>query len=272
MTEIKKTKAPAVSGTTSAAVKEQHTTNTIKGMIMAMEPQIKKALPNTITPERFTRIALTAVSSNPKLQACTQMSFLAALMNSAQLGLEPNTPLGEAYLIPYEKHGVPECQFQLGYKGLIKLAHNAGCTVDAHEVYEHDTFSYEYGLEPKLKHIPALGDRGNVIAYYAIWKKDGQYGFIVASKDDIEKHARKYSKSFSSGPWQTSFDEMAKKTVLKQALKYAPLSSDTMLKVNTDESVKTTISSRMEEEPGEWPTDDVIDVQANETTREVKDD
>lgn len=51
------------------------------------------------------------------------MSFLAALMNAAQLGLEPNTPLGQAYLIPYKNKSVLECQFQIGYKGLIDLAY-----------------------------------------------------------------------------------------------------------------------------------------------------
>ncbi len=95
---------------------------TIKDWIKAMEPEIKKALPSVITPERFTRMALTAISVNPKLAECTPQSFMGALMNAAQLGLEPNTPLGQAYLIPYENKRkikgewtkVPEVQFQLG--------------------------------------------------------------------------------------------------------------------------------------------------------------
>ena len=65
----------------------------IADLIRAMEPEIKKALPSVLTPERFTRMALSALNTTPKLQECTQMSFLAALMNAAQLGLEPNTPL-----------------------------------------------------------------------------------------------------------------------------------------------------------------------------------
>jgi recombination protein RecT len=68
---------------------------TITDMIKALEPEIKKALPSVITPERFTRMALSALNSTPKLAECSQMSFLAALMNAAQLGLEPNTPLGQ---------------------------------------------------------------------------------------------------------------------------------------------------------------------------------
>ena len=94
----------------------------IADLIKAMEPQIKRALPSTITVERFTRIALSALNTTPKLKECTPMSFLSALMNAAQLGLEPNSPLGQAYLIPFKNKGVYEVQFQLGYKGLLDLA------------------------------------------------------------------------------------------------------------------------------------------------------
>ena len=67
-----------------------------------MQPEIAKALPSVMTPERFTRIVISAVSGNKDLQACTAKSFLGAMMNAAQLGVEPNTPLGQAYLIPYK--------------------------------------------------------------------------------------------------------------------------------------------------------------------------
>lgn len=84
------------------------------GLIKRMEPQIAKALPSIVTPERFTRIVTTALSSNPDLADCTPESFLGAIMQSAQLGLEPNTPLGDAYLVPYRNKGRLETQFQIG--------------------------------------------------------------------------------------------------------------------------------------------------------------
>ena len=59
---------------------------TIPDMVKVMMPEIKKALPTVLTPERFTRIALSALNNTPALQKCTPMSFLAALMNAAQLG------------------------------------------------------------------------------------------------------------------------------------------------------------------------------------------
>lgn len=227
----------------------------MQGLIQAMEPQIRKALPSVITPERFTRMVLTALSSTPKLQTCTPQSFLGAMMQAAQLGVEPNTPLGQAYLIPYGN----VCQFQLGYKGFIDLAYRSGevSSIQAHEVHENDTFEYEYGLEPKLKHVPAQKDRGNVIMYYAVLKlKNGGIGFEVMSREDVERFAMKKSKAYRSGPWQTDFDEMAKKTVLKKVLKYAPLKTEFARAVATDETVKSTLSDHMADEPNEIYTID----------------
>lgn len=223
---------------------------TMQSYIKSMEGEIKKALPSVITPERFTRMVLSAISVNPKLAQCTPSSFLGAMMSAAQLGLEPNTPLGQAYLIPYKNKGVDEVQFQLGYKGLIDLAYRSGEVelVQAHIVYENDDFTLEYGLEPKLTHKPADRDRGEPIKVYAMFKtKSGGYGFDVMSMDDVRRHAEKYSQAYRSGfsPWKTNFEEMAKKTVLKRVLKYAPLKSDFVRAVVQDESIKSEISEDM---------------------------
>ena len=232
---------------------------TIRSLIKDMEGEIAKALPSVITPERFTRITLSALSTNPKLSECTPNSFLGAMMTAAQLGVEPNTPLGQAYLIPYRNHGRLECQFQLGYKGLIDLAYRSGevKTIQAHTVYENDDFSYELGLEPKLHHVPAKAERGKPVYFYAVFHtKDGGYGFEVMSYEDVEAHAKRYSKAYSSGPWQTNFEEMAKKTVLKRVLKYAPLKSDFVRAVSADGSIRNTISDDMFAEPDLVVVDD----------------
>ena len=242
----------------------------LMSLVQKMEPAIKKALPSVITPERFTRMALSAISSNPKLQACDSTTFLAAMMQAAQLGLEPNTPLGQAYIIPYGNNA----QFQIGYKGLIDLAYRSGqvSIVDAQVVYENDTFEYELGLDPKLVHKPALSNRGKPILYYAMFRtKDGGFGFQVMSYDDCIAHARKYSKSYSSGPWQSNFDEMAKKTVLKKALKYAPLKSDFARAVSADETVKSVIEEDMADLPSDIPAYmDAEYVEVDQETGEVK--
>ena len=220
----------------------------IAELIKAMEPEIKKALPKVITVERFTRMALSALNTTPKLKECTQISFLSALLNAAQLGLEPNTPLGQAYLIPYKNKGVMECQFQIGYKGLLDLAYRSPQiqTVQAHCVYANDNFSYELGLNPQLVHKPTMGERGEPRCFYSLFKTtNGGYGFEVMSKTAIEEHAKKYSKAYDSdySPWKTDFESMAKKTVIKQVLKYAPIKTDYIQAMNVDDTVGTELTN-----------------------------
>ena len=220
--------------------------STMKDMINTFKGEFARILPKTIPADRFCRMLITSTYQTPKLASCSQQSFITAALQSASLGLEPNTPLGQAYLIPYGSN----VQFQIGYKGLINLFYrdpNAQM-IDAQAVYENDEFDYEYGLNPTLKHKPALKNRGEVYAYYAIYKlKDGGFGFEVMSKEDIEKYAKKYSKTYKNGPWQTDFDAMAKKTVIKQMLKYAPMATEVMTAVNADESIKTAKVENAEE-------------------------
>ncbi len=232
---------------------------TMQAYIKRMDGEIAKALPSVMTPDRFSRIVLSALSTNPELGHTTPTSFLAAMMTCAQLGLEPNTPLGQAYLIPYNnyKTNVKECQFQLGYKGLIDLAYRSGqvSIIQAQTVCENDEFEYELGLEPKLRHVPARTNRGKAILYYAMFKtKDGGFGFDVMSVEDVNE-VRKRSKA-KSGPWVTDFDAMAKKTVLKRCLKYAPLKTEFMREVARDETVSNEIDRDMTEVVAEYPADD----------------
>lgn len=268
MTEIKKAVAPA--GANKAVAKQSKAPN-MKDYVQMMMPEIKKVLPATVTPERFTRITLNALSNNPKLMETTPKSFLSAMMSAAQAGLEPNTPLGEAYLLPFRNHGQMECQYQIGYKGLLTLAHRAGTNAEARVVYENDEFSYEYGLNPKLVHVPALKDRGEPIAYYAVWRNGETWGFEVWSVEDVQKHARRFSKSYNSGPWQSDFESMAKKTVLKAALKYAPLSVEVSKQISNDETVKAELAEDMSESANEINYAEIMEaeVEINDETGEV---
>ena len=258
----------------AAAVKAKNPT--IQDMIRKMGGEIEKALPSVITPERFTRITLSALSTNPQLQQCTPKSFLGAMMTSAQLGMEVNTPLGQAYLIPRRnnKTGEWECQFQLGYKGLIDMAHRSSeiRDIQAHVVCKGDVFEYELGLEPKLVHKPASTDRGEPTHFYAVYHtKNGGYGFEVMSVEDVRKHAQKYSDSMKRGgfsPWQTAFEEMAKKTVLKRVLKYAPMSTEYVRAALQDETIKTKLSDDMFDVPDETIEAEFMDVDPE--TGEIK--
>ena len=233
--------------------KKQKLVDYINGV---MAEQIRKALPSVITPERFTRMVLSALSTTPQLAECTQDSFLGAMMTAAQLGLEPNTPLEQCFLIPRKIKGEWKCVFEMGYQGLLDLAYRSGLisVVQAHEVCEGDEFEFAYGLDPKLYHKPALTGRGAPYAYFAMFKTtDGGYGFEVASREDVERHARKYSDSYESSfsPWKTSFDQMAKKTLLKQALRYAPKKSDFARGIEADNTIKSAVAADMSEVPDE---------------------
>ena len=97
-----------------------------------------------------------------------------------------------------------------------------------------------------------MNNRGEVVAYYALFKMaDGGGNFLVMSKEDIENHAKKFSQAFkgerASGPWKTDFDSMAKKTVIKQLLKYAPIAVELRQAIATDETVKNVDVNKLDE-------------------------
>lgn len=252
-------------------------------MIKSMEDEIKRALPSQISADRFARIALTTVRSNPRLESCDPLSFIAALMQSAQLGLEPNTPLGQAYILPYGR----EAQFQLGYQGMITLAYRTGefKTIFAMEVYEGDEFEYRFGLDANLVHVPGENPQGEPTHYYAVYKLiNGGEGFTVMSRKQVERHKNKYSPSAkgSRSPWVSAFDEMAKKTVLKKVLKYAPKSVEFAEAFHADETIKKRIDERMTEvesievdfevDPYDDPQEDYGPDEEDKAEEEVKDE
>lgn len=216
----------------------------LKSFIELRMPEIQKVLPSVITANQFLRLTLNAILNTKHLSECTVTSFYASIMQCAQLGLKPNIN-GEAYLIPFKnnKKGVYECQFVVGYKGLMALARRSGeiASIDAQTVYEKDEFELEYGFEPKLVHKPFLkGDRGNPIGFYAaILLKDGGKTSVYMTFKDAEAYGKRYSKAYSSpdSPWKTDFESMAKKSCLRQALKYAPTSTDIESALRTDENV-----------------------------------
>lgn len=187
--------------------------------------QFKNALPKHITPERFMRIAVTTINNNPSLLKCTRVSLLRSLVQSAQLGLEPDGILGRAYLIPYGS----EVQFQVGYKGLIELAKRSGRVKDiyARIAYKKDTFKVRFGTDEYIEHEPYLdGDPGPIRAVYAVAIfEDGTSTSEVLTLAEVNK-VRDSSKASKNGPWVTWYDEMAKKTAIKRLGKRLPLSPE----------------------------------------------
>ena len=222
---------------------------TIFDVIQAGAKQFATALPKHINSERFVRIAITTIRQNPKLAKCNQESLLGALMVSAQLGLEPGT-LGQCYLIPFEnkKAGTVECQFQIGYKGLIELLRRSGQLSDiySYTVYENDDFNIEYGLSRTLTHKPNFDERGEIKGFYAVAiLKDGTKAFEYMTKEEIVKHEEKYRKgSYKNDVWNKNFEEMAQKTVVKKLLKWLPVSVEFLDMINKDEKSFKTVNEK----------------------------
>lgn len=226
---------------------------TIQEWIESKRGMIEQALPSIVTVDRMLSIASSALKNNPKLASCSSGSLMAGLIEASQLGLEVNTPLGLAYLIPYKNKGVMEAQFQIGYQGMLELAYrtNKFSEIYVEEVYENDEFSYILGLNRNIVHIPKTnGDRGKIIGWYGVYKLiNGGFNFVYSTENQMESFAKEHSVPYKMGyntPWKTNFSAMAKKTVLKMLLKYAPKSAD-MVKANQfDGTIKRQIHKDME--------------------------
>lgn len=205
--------------------------------------QIAQAIPKHLTVDRIIQLATTMVSRSPEIAECSKSSVIGAVMQASILGFEPVQSLGQAYFVPFNntKNGKREVQFIIGYRGMIELARRSGQikTIYAQVVYKNDEFSYEYGLDPKLYHKPALEERGKMTHVYAVAVfVNGGFAFEVMSKADVEKikDSSKAAKT-SFSPWNTFYDEMAKKTVLRRLWKILPSSVDTIKVETTDGKV-----------------------------------
>lgn len=238
--------------------------DSMRGFIASQAAQIKTALPQNITPERMCRIAMTAITRNPKLAECTPQSFMGALLTSAQLGLECNTPLGQAYLIPYNNKGILETEFQLGYQGTLDLCYRTKMykTIQARIVYKGDDFDYSYGFEEKLIHRPR--EKSNVPQYvYAYYELiNGAKSFEVMTWDGVMDYAKKYSKAVQNGyssPWKTDPEGMAKKTLLKKVLKYAPKTVEVSEAIAQDSAIIKT-GTLIQDDEGSYLAKEVTNI------------
>jgi recombination protein RecT len=211
------------------------------------------ALPKHLTPERMIRVALTAVGRSEKLQQCNPATIAGCIVQASILGLEPDGVLGEAYLVPFFNRkanngkGGMECQLIPGYQGLLKLVRNTGelKMIDVQEVCENDEFDFEKGMEPYLRHKPAMGERGKITKYWAgAVLTNGGKQFEVMSVEDIELHRDKFSKAKDFGPWKDSPEWMFKKTVLRKLVKLLPKSAQAQLAVALDERAEVGIPQR----------------------------
>lgn len=214
--------------------------------------RFQAVLPRGFDITRFSNLVLTAVKSKPQLVECFatergKMTLLLAVMQSATLGLEPDTPLQEAWLLPRKNKGTQECQLSIGYVGIMKLARRSGeiRTIYAECVHQRDEFAWRLGTDPSIHHIPAAGERGPLTHVYAVVRyKDDGFNFVVLSEADV--HARRASsdswRSESSrpySPWTTNTEAMWRKSAIRALRPYLPLTAEAAQALDTDERVIT---------------------------------
>ncbi|MFK0570335.1 recombinase RecT [Endozoicomonas sp.] len=225
---------------------------TIKDLLRNNKNTIAQSLENTpLTPERLLNVCMTEIRRTPKLRECSQASLLGSVIQSAQLGLEPGSALGHCYLIPFfnRKLGCLECQFMLGYRGMLALARRSGSivSIDARVVYSADDFDLRYGTETRVIHKPRLtGDRGGVLGVYAVAHLQGGGSQVDYMTVEEVLKVRDSSKAKGDGPWQTHFEEMAKKTVVRRLFKYLDVSIEALTAVGLDERADAGLSQNNE--------------------------
>ena len=241
--QLKRTVAPTKARAAATAATTAKT-GTMLDIVRSksFQAQMALALPKSMTAERLTRIVMTECRKVPALMQCNQESFFGAVLQCAQLGLEPGSALGHCYLLPFgngkSRDGRPNCQLIIGYRGMIDLARRSGqiVSINAYCVHEADEFEYELGLHPDIHHRPSpLAERGPVTYVYAVAVlKGGGVQFEVMSRAEIEA-VRVQSKAGKSGPWVTHWEEMARKTVVRKLFKYLPVSIEAVRAVEIDE-------------------------------------
>lgn len=213
----------------------------IRHLLETNKDAIGLSLPRGFDRDRFSRLLLTAANTNPELFECQPLSFLAAGVAAAQLGLEPNDARGLAYLLPFNdrKRG-KIVQLIIGYKGMLDLARRSGMvsSIGAFPVFEGDEFAYSLGLEPTLHHVPGDHDENpaKLTHVYAVAKVQGDPQFVVLTRRQIDK-VRASSKGASSSysPWQTYYVEMALKTALRRLCKWLPQTVEVAQAITNDE-------------------------------------
>ena len=230
-------------------IAKKNSAETIRGLLTKSKGQIATALPQHLNADRLIRVAMTSIQRTPQLLNCDPITLVGAIIQSAQLGLEPDGVLGHAYLVPFRnnKKNRMEVQFIPGYKGLIDLARRSGqvVSIGSHVVYENEKFNLKFGFEETLEHEPLPpSQRGERKGVYAVARlKDGSVHFEWLWAEEVEE-IKKSSKAGNFGPWKTHENEMWRKTAIRRLAKYLPLSVEFAKAAAVDELADAGVSTQ----------------------------
>ena len=223
-----------------------------KQELVAREGHLRSLLPQAMTVDKFQAIVVAAVADNMDLLDCDRGSLLKACLNAAELGLSLNKNMGEADILKVWDGRMKKnvAQFRPRYKGLMKLALQAGevLKIESRLVYAKDVFEVEQGIDPRIIHKHGLSDRGEKIGAYCVWKlKNGESQFEIMSKEEIlairDRSSSKTKDGTIVGPWKTDEAEMWRKTVVRRASKYMPLSTEAQRAVMVDNQAEGIIEA-----------------------------
>jgi recombination protein RecT len=220
----------------------------IRQTIERQAPAFRAVLPRHVDPERFSRLVLTAVKATPDLMRCFateqgEMSVLLSAMQAAAIGLEPNTPTQDAWILPRKNKGVWEAQLAIGYRGYQRLARRSGTvkTIFAEVVRAGDHFVYRRGLEADTFEHEVRSREGDELthAYAVVRFTNGGYNFTVLDRTAIEKR-RDMSPSWNStqrqySPWETWAEAMWRKSAIRALVPYLDLAPEVEHAIQLDE-------------------------------------
>jgi recombination protein RecT len=248
------------------ALAARSSTPSVRDYLAQQRDEIALALPKHMDADRLARLALTTIRRTPQLLDATPASLVGSVMLAAQLGLEPG-PLGHVYFVPFRNRdaGTVECQFILGYRGMLELARRSGelLDIEARAVYAGDEFDYHYGTDSRLWHRPRLEGR-DPTQLVAVWARarfvNGGETFVVLGREEVEAHRRRSASQKAdraSGPWSTDYDAMARKTAIRVLFPYLPQTTESAVGYAADGSTPARVAKLDER-------DDVLDVSSTE--------
>lgn len=198
-----------------------------------------------VTPEKLIKIAIAAAQRTPLLLQCNAASIVRAVIQGAELGLTPGSALNQAYLVPFKnKSGGYDAQLIVSAQGFAELAYRSGLVsfIISEVVYEGDEFEYELGLNPIMRHIPrdeTIDPAKITHAYMVVGLKDGTKAFRVMTRKAIDRIMSRSPGKGQSGPWTTDYAEMARKTVIKNGMKFVPKSIEVARAVALDNAIES---------------------------------